>query len=140
MPQKGGCPQITAPAGFTAVVPPGSAADSSPAPDRLSPGLGTPHRNVDLDVGHRLGLRVEYVVDHCTAHREPKTFFSVHQELSTPYREADMSKMLAALYNGVDTFEIKRIERLDPGPGDAVVKVRAEGICGSDLNQYRKTD
>ena len=49
-----------------------------------------------------------------------------------------MSKMLAALYNGVDTFEIKRIERLDPGPGDAVVKVRAEGICGSDLNQYRK--
>ena len=49
-----------------------------------------------------------------------------------------MSKMLAALYNGVDTFEIKRIERLEPGPGDAVVKVRAEGICGSDLNQYRK--
>ena len=49
-----------------------------------------------------------------------------------------MSKMLAALYNGVDTVEIKRIERLDPGPGDAAVKVRAEGICGSDLNQYRE--
>ena len=49
-----------------------------------------------------------------------------------------MPKMLAALYNGLDTVEIKRIERLDPGPGDALVKVRAEGICGSDLNQYRK--
>ena len=49
-----------------------------------------------------------------------------------------MTKMLAALYNGVDTVEIRRIERLDPGPGDALVRVRAEGICGSDLNQYRK--
>ena len=49
-----------------------------------------------------------------------------------------MSTMLAALYNGVDTVEIKEIERLEPGPGDVVVKVRAEGICGSDLNQYRK--
>jgi 2-desacetyl-2-hydroxyethyl bacteriochlorophyllide A dehydrogenase len=46
--------------------------------------------------------------------------------------------MLAALYNGVDTVEIKEIDRLEPGPGDVVVKVRAEGICGSDLNQYRK--
>ncbi len=49
-----------------------------------------------------------------------------------------MPKMLAALYNGFDTVEIKSIERLAPGPGDALVKVRAEGICGSDLNQYRK--
>ena len=49
-----------------------------------------------------------------------------------------MPKMLAALYNGLNTVEIKRIERLDPGPGDALVRVRAEGICGSDLNQYRK--
>lgn len=49
-----------------------------------------------------------------------------------------MSKMLAALHNGIDTVEIKRIERPAPGPGDALVRVRAEGICGSDLNQYRK--
>ena len=49
-----------------------------------------------------------------------------------------MPKMLAALYNGVDTVEIRRIERIAPGPGDALVKVRCEGICGSDLNQYRK--
>ncbi len=46
--------------------------------------------------------------------------------------------MLAALYNGVDTVDIKEIDRVEPGPGDVVVKVRAEGICGSDLNQYRK--
>ena len=49
-----------------------------------------------------------------------------------------MPQMLAALYNGVDTVEIRRIERIAPGPGDALVKVRCEGICGSDLNQYRK--
>ena len=49
-----------------------------------------------------------------------------------------MPRMLAALYDGANTVELRRIERLDPGPGDALVKVRAEGICGSDLNQYRK--
>ena len=49
-----------------------------------------------------------------------------------------MPRMLAALYDGANTVELKRIERLAPGPGDALVKVRAEGICGSDLNQYRK--
>ena len=49
-----------------------------------------------------------------------------------------MPKMLAALYDGANTVELKRIDRLAPGPGDALVKVRAEGICGSDLNQYRK--
>ncbi len=48
-----------------------------------------------------------------------------------------MSEMLAALYNG-ESFEIKRIDRQDPGPGGAVIKVRSEGICGSDLNQYLK--
>lgn len=46
--------------------------------------------------------------------------------------------MLAALHDGIDTIEIKEIDRLDPGSCDAVVKVCAEGICGSDLNQYRK--
>lgn len=49
-----------------------------------------------------------------------------------------MRTMLAALHNGVDAVEIKQIERLEPRQGGAVVKVRAEGICGSDLNQYRK--
>ncbi len=48
-----------------------------------------------------------------------------------------MSKMLAAIYNG-NAFDIKSIDRQEPGPGDALIKVRSEGICGSDLNQYRK--
>ena len=58
MPQKGGCPQVTTPAGLTAVVPPGSAADSSPAPDGLTPSLGHPsdvemdNESVDLGVEH----------------------------------------------------------------------------------------
>ena len=38
-----------------------------------------------------------------------------------------MPKMLAALYNGVDTVEIKRIDRLEPGPGDALVQSPSRG-------------
>ncbi len=46
--------------------------------------------------------------------------------------------MLAALWNGVDTVEVKSVPRPAPGPDDALVRVTAEGICGSDLNYYRR--
>ena len=49
-----------------------------------------------------------------------------------------MPEMLAALWNGVDTVDIKSVPRPAPGPDDALVRVTAEGICGSDLNYYRR--
>ena len=49
-----------------------------------------------------------------------------------------MPDMLAALWNGVDTVDVKSVPRPVPGPDDALVKVTAEGICGSDLNYYRR--
>ena len=47
-----------------------------------------------------------------------------------------MSVMLAALHNGAGAFEPKQIARPKLGAGEALVRVRAAGICGSDLLIY----
>ena len=47
-----------------------------------------------------------------------------------------MTTMSAALNNGKGAMEVKQIEKPEPGPGDAVVRVRQTGICGSDLLNY----
>ena len=44
-----------------------------------------------------------------------------------------MAKMNAALYDGAGTMRVTQIERPVPGQGDAIIRVRAAGICGSDL-------
>lgn len=50
-------------------------------------------------------------------------------------------KMRAALWNGKGSMELTEVDRPPVGPGDALVRVRAEGICGSDLLIYaEKTD
>jgi 2-desacetyl-2-hydroxyethyl bacteriochlorophyllide A dehydrogenase len=50
-------------------------------------------------------------------------------------------KMKAALWNGNGAMELTQIDRPPVGPDDALVRVRAEGICGSDLLIYfEKTD
>jgi threonine dehydrogenase-like Zn-dependent dehydrogenase len=45
--------------------------------------------------------------------------------------------MKAALYGGPRTFELKDIEPPQPGAGEALVRVRSVGVCGSDLHFYR---
>ena len=51
------------------------------------------------------------------------------------------AKMRAALWNGSGAMELTEIDRPPVGPRDALVRIRAEGICGSDLLLYsRKTD
>ncbi|KAA1282810.1 MAG: Zn-dependent alcohol dehydrogenase [SAR202 cluster bacterium] len=42
--------------------------------------------------------------------------------------------MKAAFYNGNGTMIVKDYPDLTPGPGEALIKVRSTGICGSDLN------
>ena len=47
-----------------------------------------------------------------------------------------MPTMTAALHDGKGTMRISEIEKPEPGPGDAIVRVRSVGICGSDLLNY----
>lgn len=44
-----------------------------------------------------------------------------------------MATMKAAMYDGKDTMQLFEIEKPTPEPGDVIVRVRAAGICGSDL-------
>ena len=41
--------------------------------------------------------------------------------------------MKAAMYDGKGTMQLSEIEKPTPEPGDVIVRVRAAGICGSDL-------
>ena len=42
--------------------------------------------------------------------------------------------MTAAFYDGNGAMIVKDYPNLIPGPGEALIKVRSTGICGSDLN------
>ena len=44
--------------------------------------------------------------------------------------------MKTAVFKGVEKLEIEDAPRPEPGSADVVVKVRACGICGSDLHSY----
>ena len=44
-----------------------------------------------------------------------------------------MAMMQAAFFDGEGEMEVKEIGRPEVGPGDALIRVRAVGICGSDL-------
>lgn len=48
-----------------------------------------------------------------------------------------MPTMTAALHNGNGSMEIRQVQMPEPGPGDAIVRVRQSGICGSDLMNYQ---
>src|SRR3990170_7040734 len=45
--------------------------------------------------------------------------------------------MLAARFHGPRDIRIEEVADPEPGPGEAVVRVRAAGICGGDLHEYR---
>ena len=47
-----------------------------------------------------------------------------------------MATMNAILYQGNRRVKITEISKPIPGPKDAVIRVRAEGICGSDLQYW----
>ena len=50
-----------------------------------------------------------------------------------------MAKMLAAVCHKPLDLTIERVDKPTPGPGQVVVKVKATGVCGSDVDGYRGT-
>lgn len=44
-----------------------------------------------------------------------------------------MATMTAAFFDGSGSMELKDFSKPEAGPGDAIIRVRATGICGSDL-------
>lgn len=47
-------------------------------------------------------------------------------------------RMQAAVYRGIGEVETAAVEVPRPGPRDVLLRVKAVGICGSDLHVYRK--
>src|SRR5579863_883858 len=45
--------------------------------------------------------------------------------------------MRGVVFLGNKQLEVREFPNPEPGPGQAVVKMRASGICGSDLHPYR---
>ncbi len=44
--------------------------------------------------------------------------------------------MKAAVYHGIRDIRIEEIPRPEPGPGEALMKIGAAGVCGTDLRIY----
>ena len=44
-----------------------------------------------------------------------------------------MATMAAALHDGKDRYKVTEIPKPEPGPGEALIRLKAAGICGSDL-------
>lgn len=47
--------------------------------------------------------------------------------------------MLGAVFPGDKTVELRHFDDPTPGPDEVVLEMKASGICGSDLKQYRGT-
>jgi len=45
--------------------------------------------------------------------------------------------MKAAFFAGQGRVEVREVPRPEPGPGEVLLRVRASGLCGSELHAYR---
>ena len=45
--------------------------------------------------------------------------------------------MRGVVFTGNSTLEVMNFDDPKPGPGQAVVRMKASGMCGSDLKYYR---
>ena len=45
--------------------------------------------------------------------------------------------MKAVVFTGNRTIEVREFPVPEPGPGEALLRITATGICGSDLHVYR---
>jgi hypothetical protein len=46
--------------------------------------------------------------------------------------------MRGVVFNGGREIEMMKFPDQTPGPGEVVVEMKASGMCGSDLHQYRR--
>ncbi len=44
--------------------------------------------------------------------------------------------MQAAVYRGIEDIEVAQVDRPEPGPGEALMRVGAGGVCGTDLRIF----
>jgi S-(hydroxymethyl)glutathione dehydrogenase/alcohol dehydrogenase len=44
-----------------------------------------------------------------------------------------MTQMKVAFFDGLSAMTLADVSTPEPGPGDAIIRVRATGICGFDL-------
>lgn len=61
------------------------------------------------------------------------------------YRLSDLEKATKSSYNGNQTFYNPTVKMVDipvpkPGPGEVLAKVKACGVCGSDVHMYQKDE
>jgi threonine dehydrogenase-like Zn-dependent dehydrogenase len=61
------------------------------------------------------------------------------------YRLSELEKRTKSTYNGSQTFYNPTLKMVDipvpePGPRDVLVKVKACGVCGSDVHMYQKLE
>ncbi|MBD3293314.1 MAG: alcohol dehydrogenase catalytic domain-containing protein [Armatimonadia bacterium] len=56
-----------------------------------------------------------------------------------PHHRERACAMKAAVIPEAHVVEVREIDRPSPGPGEALVKVEAVGVCGSDLHAYEGT-
>src|SRR5213593_2103616 len=47
-----------------------------------------------------------------------------------------MAQMMAAFFAGKEEINLREVDVPAPGPGEVLLRVRACGICGSDLHFY----
>ncbi len=61
------------------------------------------------------------------------------------YRLSELEQRTKSSYNGNQTFYNPTVKLVDlpvpkPGPGEVLAKVKATGVCGSDVHMYQKDD
>ena len=54
----------------------------------------------------------------------------------SPRRSGPSDRMQAVICLGPENYQIDEVDVPDPGPGEALVRVEAIGICASDLKCY----
>jgi threonine dehydrogenase-like Zn-dependent dehydrogenase len=70
--------------------------------------------------------------------RPPPVSQSPRKVAQSPQRIATEETMQGVVFHGERDLEIMNFPDPTPGPGEVVLEMKASGMCGSDLHQYRR--